>query len=230
MRIGLIGRHAVRAALLAVVGLSLAACTTVEGTNALTDVGTFEREVMSSNARGLGLIPGERPKEDLTQARAPLVLPRSADALPAPVQEVAKAQLPVNSDNVRIDASGLSEADLARLRNARIVDPRSLSGRPLTPEETRALTARLQATNTRLNPNGKRPLYMPPDEYFTKVGNADMVCRAANGQIVSINDAACPEAVRRAIRASGGPRVSAGGSIAGGPGVELKKSDVTLGN
>lgn len=207
MRIGLTGLAVARKASMASLGLllavALAACTTVEGTNALTDPGTFEREVMSSTARGFGLIPGEAPKEEPTQARAPLVLPRNAENLPAPTTAVAVAQLPANSDAVRIDASGLSEADLARLRNAKVVDLRSMSGRPLTEAEARALTARMQAANMAVGVNGKRPLYLPPDEYFTRVGNADMVCRNPAGQIVSLSDPSCPEEIRRALRSTG---------------------------
>jgi hypothetical protein len=51
--------------------------------------------------------------------------------------------------------------------------------------------------------NGKRPLYLPPDEYFTRVGNADMVCRNPAGQIVSLSDPSCPEEIRRALRVQG---------------------------
>ncbi|MCS6759596.1 MAG: hypothetical protein MO852_12035 [Candidatus Devosia euplotis] len=40
-----------------VFALALAACTTVEGTNALSDPATFEREVMNFTAHGIGLIP-----------------------------------------------------------------------------------------------------------------------------------------------------------------------------
>ena len=181
--------------------VGLAACTTAEGTNALTDVGTFEREVMSSTARGIGLIPGEPPKADLTQARAPLVLPRDASQLPAP-RSAAADQLPVDSDSVQIDTSNISKADLERLRNARVVDLRSLSGRPLTEEETRMLTSRMQAANMAVTGNTKRALYMPPDEYFTRVGDASMLCKTANGALVSINDAACPADVKRSIRAA----------------------------
>ena len=70
MRIALTGQGAAisaatRAGLAAlglVASLVLTACTTVEGTNALTDFGTFEREVMNTPARGVGLLPGEPPK------------------------------------------------------------------------------------------------------------------------------------------------------------------------
>ena len=179
----------------------LAGCTTAEGTNAMTDFGTFEREVMTSTARGVGLIPGEAPKADLTQARAPLVLPKDASQLPAP-RVAAADQLPVDSSAVQIDASNLTEADLTRLRNARVVDMQTIAGRPLTEAETRQLTARMKAANVDVTGNAKRPLYMPPADYFTRVGNADLVCRAPNGAIVALNDAACPEDVRKAIKAA----------------------------
>ncbi|WP_354063596.1 hypothetical protein [Devosia sp. 2618] len=206
--------------------VALGACTTVEGTNALTDVGTFEREVMSSTARGIGLLPGSAPKEDLTTARAPLVLPQSGQALPAPTTQVASAQLPANSDTVRIDTSNLTEADLQRLRNAKVVDLRSTAGRPLTEAEARHLTARMQAANIAVRTNGNRPLYLPPEEYFTRVGNADLVCAVGNGEVVSINDPKCPEAVRKALRAAAAPGVTSSGMI-GSQDARLNKSDIT---
>jgi len=199
MHIGLTRAGLMSVGLLLIVGLS--ACTTAEGTNALTDVGTFEREVMISTARGVGLVPGEPPKADLTQARAPLVLPRDTNQLPAPTVAAAD-QLPVDSDSVQIDTTNISEADLQRLRNARVVDLRSLSGRPLTEVETRMLTARMQAANMAVTGSTKRALYLPPDEYFTQVGDASMLCKAPNGALVSINDPACPSDVRRAIKAA----------------------------
>ena len=187
-------------ALTIVLGLALAACTTVEGTNALTDVGTFEREVMSSTAYGIGLIPGQAPKEDLTHARAPLVLPASGQALPPPSTQMATAQLPADSDTVQIDVSNLSEADIQRLRNARVVDLRSVAGRPLTEQEARSLTARMSAANRDVRvDNSARPLYMPPDEYFTRVGDTNLICSAPGGELVSINDPKCPAEVRNAI-------------------------------
>lgn len=234
MRIGLTGQNsALKAALrtgMASLGiaLTLAACTTVEGTNALTDFGTFEREVMTTTARGVGLLPGETPKEDLTNARAPLVLPASGQALPAPQVAAAAAQLPTNSDTVRVDTTNLTEADLTRLRNAKVVDLRSVAGRPLTEQETRTLVARMQAANRDVSTrNGKRPLYMPPDEYFTRVGSADLVCATPGGELVSINDPKCPESVRKAIRAT---YVGPSASTSSGPGVGLTSKETTLGN
>ena len=235
MRIGLTGQQsalgAVTRAGLASLGLvltlALGACTTVEGTNALTDFGTFEREVMMTTARGVGLVPGETPKEDITTARAPLVLPASGQSLPAPVSQTAVAQLPTDSDSVQIDTTNLTEADLMRLRNAKVVDLRSVSGRPLTEQETRTLVARMRAANADVTTvNGKRPLYLPPEEYFMRVGDAELVCSTPNGELVSINDPKCPEEVRKAIRATyTGPGGSNSGS---GPGVELTESETTL--
>jgi len=235
MRIGLTGQHSAHraasrtgtVALGLVLALALGACTTVEGTNALTDFGTFEREVMTTTARGVGLLPGEAPKDDITTARAPLVLPASGQALPAPTSTAAAAQLPANSDTVRVDTANLTEADLTRLRNAKVVDLRSVNGRPLTEQETRTLIARMQAANADVTTvNGKRPLYLPPDEYFTRVGDAELVCAVGNGEIVALNDPKCPESVRKAIRAQyQGPGSSNSSS---GPGVELSESETKL--
>lgn len=237
MRIGLTGQRAAlgtvgraaSAAMAVVLALALAACTTVEGGNALTDFGTFEREVMTSTARGVGLVPGETPKDEPTNARAPLVLPSSGQALPAPTTATGAAQLPANSDTVRIDTANLSEADIQRLRNAKVVDLRSLAGRPLTEQEARTLTARMQANNLDVSVNkADRPLYMPPDEYFTRVGDAELVCSIGNGEVVSLNDARCPEELRKAIRDArtrATPSLSSGISNSG-PGVGLTKSEI----
>ncbi len=179
--------------------LALAACTTVEGTNALTDVGTFEREVMTSTLVGVGVIPGQK-KETITAPRAPLVLPRDASTLPAPQTPTATAMLPVDSGTVRIDASGLTEADLMRLRSAKVVDLRSLSGRPLTDAEAKQLTARMIAANKTVTVDGKRPLYLPPDEYFTVVKGQSLVCLARNGELVALSDSKCPAEIRAALQ------------------------------
>jgi hypothetical protein len=236
MHIGLTGQGSATRALgrmasagvAVVLALVLAACTTAEGTNALTDFRTFEREVMTSTARGVGLVPGEAPKDDLTNARAPLVLPASGQALVAPSTATASAQLPANSDTVRLDTANLSEADLTRLRNAKVVDLRSLNGRPLTEQEARSLTARMQANNRDVTTiSGNRPLYMPPDEYFTRVGDADLVCSIGNGEVVSLSDARCPEELRKAIqdaRRRSTPSLSSGTSS--GPDIGLTKSEI----
>jgi hypothetical protein len=187
--------------------IALGACTTVEGTNALTDIGTFEREVMTSTAVGVGLVPQGEGKEDPTM-RAPLALPRDMASLPAPTQSVA-AQLPQNSNAPQIDVAGLSEQDLQRLRNARVVDLRSTSGRPLTEAEARALTARMSAAGMNVSTSAQRPLYLPPDRYYTVVGGRDMVCQASDGSLVPLNDARCPQEIRAAIAAANpGPRSS----------------------
>ncbi len=190
-------RFAAPLAALLLAGL-VAGCTTVEGTNALTDIGTFEREVMTSTAVGLGLVPQGESRAD-ANLRAPLAMPRDAAApLPAPTQTAA-AQLPQNRANPQIDTTGLSEEDLRRLRNARVVDLRSLSGRPMTEQETRALTARMTAAGMNVSSAGQRPLYLPPERYYTVVGGRDMVCQAPDGTLVPLDDARCPAEIRRAI-------------------------------
>ena len=179
------------------VGLGLSACTTTEGTNAMTDFGTFEREVMTSTLQGFGMIDREE-KEETNQRRAPLVMPKTASLpAPAPTERSTVAMLPEDSDNVQIDTSNLSEQDLKRLRNARVVDLRTLSGRPLTDSEAKQLTARMTAAQLK---SGPRPLYLPPDEYFTTVRGQDMVCLAPNGDLVPLNDKACPDEIRRALK------------------------------
>lgn len=189
-RIGLI-------ASLVVMGGGLSACTTVEGTNAMTDIGTFEREVMTSTLQGMGMVPREEKDEDV-KPRGPLVLPKST-ALPAPQAETKTAMLPTDSDTVQIDTSNLSEADLKRLRNARVVDLRTLDGRPLTEAEARALTARMQASNMGTLGQTKRPLYLPPEEYFVSYQGKDLICQAKNGQLVSLKDPSCPPEIRKAL-------------------------------
>jgi len=115
-----------------VLGLGLSACTTTEGTNAMTDVGTFEREVLTETMKGMGMMEREE-KPETPERRGPLVLPKST-ALPPPADPKAAktALIPEDSSRVQIDTSNISEADLKRLRNARVVDLRTLSGRPLT--------------------------------------------------------------------------------------------------
>lgn len=194
-----------------VVGLGLSACTTTEGTNAMTDFGTFEREVMTSTLQGFGMID-RAEKEETNQRRAPLVMPKTA-ALPPPTEETKVAMLPADSDNVQLDTSNLSDEDLRRLRNARVVDLRTLSGRPLTDTEAKQLTARMTAAQLK---SGPRPLYLPPDEYFTTVRGQDMVCLAPNGDLVALTDEACPDEIRRALRRTA-PRAAA----ATNPTVEL---------
>lgn len=183
-------------ALALVLGLGVSACTTTEGTNAMTDFGTFEREVMTSTLQGLGMVD-RQAKEETNTRRAPLVLPKQTASLPAPATDAKTALLPADSTNVQIDTTGLSEEDLKRLRNARVVDLRTLSGRPLTDAEARQLTARMTAAQLK---SGPRPLYLPPDEYFTVVGGQDLVCLAKNGDLVPLSDKSCPPEIRKALQ------------------------------
>ena len=89
---------------------------------------------------------------------------------------------------------------MQRLRNARVVDLRSLSGRPLTDVEAKQLTARMNAANMAASGNAKKPLYIPPDEYFTSVGGKDLICSTPNGELVRLNDPRCPPAIRKALQ------------------------------
>lgn len=182
-----------------ILSAGLAACTTTEGTNALSDIGTFEREVMTDTMKGMGMLEREEKDENI-QPRGPLVLPKSA-SLPPPVDaksDTADALLPVDSPNARIDTSGLTDDDIKRLRNARVVDLRTLDGRPLTDVEARQLTARFTAARLK---GGARPLYLPPEEYFTTVKGQDMVCLAASGELVPLTDKSCPPSIRKALEA-----------------------------
>jgi hypothetical protein len=138
-------------------------------------------------------------KPEMAERRGPLVLPKQTASLPPPSQSKADL-LPVDSDSVQVDTSNLTEADLSRLRKARVVDLRSLSGRPLTATEAKALTARMKAARVDQLGQSKRPLYLPPEEYFTTVGGTDLVCASASGELVSIDDKRCPEQIRKAIK------------------------------
>ena len=189
----------------------LSACVTAEGTNAMVDPGTFEREVMTSTLQGLDIVPQDQ-KPVSTERRGPLVLPKQTAALPAPVKPGSQgAALPTDSDNPQINTAGLSDADLQRLRNARVVDLRALDGRPLTDAERKQLTARMQAANVNTSA-GSRPLTLPPEQYFSDYNGKDTICRAKDGSLVSLRDPKCPQEIRDALRRSGpaGTSVDAG--------------------
>lgn len=181
------------AILLAAGGLS--ACTTTEGTNAFTDIGTFEREVMTSTAQGLGLVPREE-KPDPTNPRGPLVLPKDGQALPAPSEDTKVAMLPADSSTVKVDTTGLTPADLERAKRTKVVSLQTPDGRPLTASELQALTARMKEFRV----SKQRSIYTPSEQYF-QVGTStqDLVCLAANGSLVSVNDPACPPEIRKAL-------------------------------
>jgi hypothetical protein len=197
--------------------LLLSACTTTEGTNAMTDFGTFEREVLTSTMAGFGVVSAGEKKDENLQPRAPLVMPKDGRSLPAPAPEASLAALPVDSKTVQIDTTGLSEDDLKRLRNARVVDLRTVAGRPLTEAESRQLTARMTAAQMK---SGARPLYLPPEEYFFNLEGTDLVCKSKSGQLVPVNSAECPKEVRDAIAKRSS--VAGGGLIGSAPNSSLK--------
>lgn len=181
-----------------VMASGLSACTTIEGTNAMTDIGTFEREVGVNTLQGLGLVDKPAAKAPITIPRAPLVLPKT-DTLPPPQKTSESSLLPKNSDEVEIDTSGLTKADIQRLRNARVFDFRTTTGRPLTAAETKQLEARISKDRL-IKANGDRPLYVPPDKYFTTVNGQDLLCLAANGDLVPLDDPACPPDIKAALQ------------------------------
>jgi hypothetical protein len=192
---------------------ALSACTTAEGTNALVDPGTFEREVMTSTLQGLDLVPQDVKKPD-TERRAPLVLPKQVAQLPAPESvDKAAAALPADSDNPQINTAGISQADMQRLRDARVVDLQSVAGRPLTDAERKQLTARMQAANMQVSEAGSRPLTLPPVSYFSDYKGKDTVCKATDGTLVALTDKRCPTQIRDAMRRAGPTPVSIDQSI-----------------
>lgn len=178
---------------LAVIATGLSACTTVEGTNALSDLATFEREVMRSTLQGVGVVErGER--RTVPTERGPLVVPTSG-ATPPPPREARTAALPTDSAQVQIDARGLSQADIEMLRSGRVIGSNLPEGRPLTEAESRQLAARMQAYREAQGQR-ERSIYTPPESYFSRVGGQDLVCLAANGDLVPLSDPRCPPEVR----------------------------------
>jgi len=195
MAFELTGRRYASVAAILLVAVGLSACTTTEGTNAFTDFGTFEREVMTSTAIGVGLVPREE-KPDPTNPRGPLVLPKAGQALPAPAENTAVAMLPEDSNSVKIDTTGMTEADLARAKRTKVVTLSTPDGRPLTQAELQSLTARMKEFRV----SKQRSIYTPPEQYFSVASNQqDLVCLAANGELVSVNDPACPPEIRKAL-------------------------------
>ena len=195
MAFDLTGQRAVGLAIVLLTGVGLSACTTTEGTNAFTDFGTFEREVMTSTAQGIGLVPQE-VKPDPTNPRGPLVMPKSGQALAAPTEATAVAMLPEDSSAVKLDTTGLTAEDLARAKRTKVVTIATPDGRPLTADELKALTGRMKEFRF----TNKRSIYTPPEQYFSVNANQqDLVCLAANGDLVSVNDPACPPEIRKIL-------------------------------
>lgn len=182
-----------------VTGLGLSACTTVEGVNALSDPATFEREVGITTLQGLGIIDKPAAKAPIKTPRAPLVLPKDTQDLPPPQKNDESALLPVDSDKVVLDPTGLTQTDIERLNKALVIDLRNSAGRPLTDAEVNRLKARI-ASDRIIKGTDRRPLYVPPDKYFTTVNGKDLLCLAANGDLVPLDDPACPPEIRAALK------------------------------
>ncbi len=197
MALELSARRSAAFAAILLFAAGLAGCTTTEGTNAFSDAGTFEREVMDTTAAGIGLIPGPPAKPDPTNPRGPLVLPKSTAVLPPPTTDAAAdAQLPVDAAQPKVDTAGLNQAEIERLRHVRVVDVNTPDGRPLTAAELQKMTARMKGYT--LNQN--KSIFTPPAEYF-QVGAStqDLVCLSKDGDLVAVNDPACPAELRNAL-------------------------------
>ena len=195
MAFDLTGRRSAVLAAILLIGAGLSACTTTEGTNAFSDVGTFEREVMDTTAQGLGLIPAP-VKPDPTNPRGPLVMPKDTANLPPPTTNTAVSELPVDSSQPKVDTTGLNSADVERIRHVRVVDVQTPDGRPMTQDELKKLTSKMKGVQF----NTKRSIFTPPEQYFTlSGGQQDLVCLAKSGDLVSVNDPACPPEIRKAL-------------------------------
>ncbi|MFT6658239.1 hypothetical protein [Maritalea sp.] len=206
MSFSVFNRSAMRPIQFALLGVSifaLAACTTVEGTNAFKDGETFEREVLTATAQGIGLLEREK-KDDLKSERAPLVLPKDSAVLPIPTKSTQNAALPEDSDKVLLDTSKLTENEIRLLRGARVVDLSAVKGRPFTPEEMAEVARRFREQRESyakaLTSGKNRPLYLPPERYFTKVGGQDLICLADNGDLVPLDSPLCPPDIKAALQ------------------------------
>lgn len=179
------------------VAAALSGCTTIEGTNALTDIGTFEREVGRETLKGIGFLERDS-KEPIEAPRGMLALPKAGNEVAPPSEEPAVyAALPEDSDTPKIDRTGLTDGDIARIRKIIVFDGLADSGRKLTNAEVAQLTRNIQSGNLRLT-NADAPLWVPDQSYFstTTVNGQEAVCLAPNGDLVSVNDPACPPAIR----------------------------------
>lgn len=205
-RIGLRAARWTVAALALLLLPAISACTTSEGTNALQDPGTFEREVMDTTLQGLDIIPQDTKTPDATR-RAPLVMPKQVAQLPPPTKDNTSA-LPADDSNPQINTKGLSDADIQRLRSARVLDLTSINGRALTDTEQRELAARMQLANAGSTQGAGRSLILPPTSYFSSYKGKDYVCKAADGTLVALNDSRCPVQIRNAIHRDTGPMQS----------------------
>lgn len=195
-------RHIGSAGAFALLAVSLSACTTVEGTNALVDVGTFEREVGQETLKGLGVIPQET-KAPIKTPRSLLALPKAGVAVAPPSKDMETAMIPTDSNQAKIDTTGLTEEQIKRIRSIVVFDGLAQSGRKLTDAEIAQVTKNIQAGRLRIE-RGATPLWVPDQSYFTtSVNGQDAVCLAANGDLVSLNDPLCPPAIKKQLSKKG---------------------------
>ena len=185
------------AGMVVMVAAGLSACTTIEGTNAVGDIGTFEREVGQETLKGLGMIPRES-KAPIDTPRGLLALPKEGAEVPAPSEGTTDyAALPEDSDKSKLDTTGLSDEELRRIRTMVVFDGRAASGRKLTNAEIAQVTKNIEAGRLRILRDAAAPLWVPDDSYFTtSINGQEAICLAANGDLVSLDDPACPPEIR----------------------------------
>jgi hypothetical protein len=190
-----IGAVALAAAVLA----GLGGCTTLEGNNAFTDMDAFEDDVLVGTLQGIGFVPYET-KDPIETTRGPLVMPGDTENLPRPQEDFSEVMIPQDSDRPTLDTTGLTDQDLVLLGRIRVADDASdpYSNRQPEEQELRRLVGQMQATRGIRN-TGQRPLYLPPERYFTTVDDNELVCLAENGDLVPVSDPACPAAIRQAL-------------------------------
>lgn len=191
-----IGPRAFGLAALLLLSAGLSACTTTEGTNAFSDFGTFDREVLTATAQGVGLVPMP-VKPDPTNPRGALVIPKDTRSLPPPEKETTEvAMLPTDSDKAQIDTAGLTPDQINQARHARVVDLNTPDGRPLTADELKQLTGKMKDYTFAK----RRSIFVPPEEYFQVSASHDnLVCLAKDGTLVAVNDPTCPIEIRNAL-------------------------------
>jgi hypothetical protein len=125
-------------------------------------------------------------------------MPGNTAALPQPTQDNSELFIPTDSDQVTIDTAGLTNEDLRLLGRVRVVEEDDPYANRLPEErEFRRMVEQMQAY--RGMQTGQRPIDMPPERYFTTVDEDELVCLAANGDLVSISDPACPSSIRQAL-------------------------------
>ena len=162
--------------------------------------GTFEREVGQETLKGLGVIPRET-KAPIKTPRGKLALPKEGVVMPPPSKETETAMIPTDHDRAKLDTTGLTDEDVTRIRSIIVFDGIADSGRKLTNAEIAQVTKNIESGKLRIN-NASAPLWVPDQSYFSvsSVGGQDAVCLAPNGDLVPLEDPACPPEIKKKLQ------------------------------